>query len=154
MKRKLDPDQVKRLRIERGWTQEELAIASGLSLRTIQRMESNGEGTLETIKSISSALQADMQHLMEDVPGPRGLGEKIGILSGCAGFAVGVLSAVFMIHRGMVEGDVSAFEAGVSFGILGLLAGLSSALMGWHTNRNRKVLKYCLEHGSHEFSPV
>ena len=39
---------VKRLREKRNWSQEQLATLSGLSTRTIQRIESGNKGLNET----------------------------------------------------------------------------------------------------------
>lgn len=37
------------------WSQEELAIAAGLNLRTVQRVESEGAASLQTKKALASA---------------------------------------------------------------------------------------------------
>ena len=57
---------VKELRKEKGLSQEELAKSSGLSLRTIQRLE-NGETepSGETLRRISLALDLTPKELME-----------------------------------------------------------------------------------------
>jgi DNA-binding XRE family transcriptional regulator len=39
-------DRIRKLRIQKGWTQQELAEASGVDLRTIQRMEA-GQSVLD-----------------------------------------------------------------------------------------------------------
>jgi len=49
----------------RAWTQQHLADASALSLRTIQRVENNGSGSLETIKSLASCFELDVKTLFE-----------------------------------------------------------------------------------------
>jgi len=51
------------LRLERGWSQEELAIASGLNLRTIQRVEAKSSASLQSKKALASALDIDLQSL-------------------------------------------------------------------------------------------
>ena len=48
---KLNKDKIQNLRAIKCWSQEELASASGLSVRTIQRVEKNGTASLETTKS-------------------------------------------------------------------------------------------------------
>lgn len=57
---------VKRLRIQKGMSQEFLAEESGLSLRTIQRIE-NGESnpTGESLKRIASALNVTPDEIMD-----------------------------------------------------------------------------------------
>ena len=44
-------------RLERSLSQEELAIMSGLNIRTIQRVESEGVASLQTKKSLAAALE-------------------------------------------------------------------------------------------------
>lgn len=46
-----------KLRKDRGWSQERLAAISGVSERTIQRIERNGECSLETKMAIASAFE-------------------------------------------------------------------------------------------------
>ena len=41
---KINAEQVKKLRTERHWSQEQLAAACGVNLRTIQRLENTGKG--------------------------------------------------------------------------------------------------------------
>ena len=45
------------------WSQDELAIASGLNLRTIQRIESEASASLQSKKALASALDLDVQDL-------------------------------------------------------------------------------------------
>lgn len=40
---------VQKLRLQRGWSQEQLAIVSGLSVRTIQRIDRGQSASLETL---------------------------------------------------------------------------------------------------------
>ncbi len=66
MKNKFLAKKVKELRKRKGLSQEELTENSGLSLRTIQRIE-NGESepTGETLKRISNALNVTPEELMD-----------------------------------------------------------------------------------------
>ncbi|MCC5450403.1 helix-turn-helix domain-containing protein [Rheinheimera sp. UJ51] len=48
-------EKLKALRLEQGLSQELLAKQSGLSLRTIQRLERDGGGSAETLLSLSAA---------------------------------------------------------------------------------------------------
>ena len=58
---------IKRLRIERGYTQQELSDLSNLSIRTIQRIENNeGDSSSHTIKSICEVLEVDFENLNND----------------------------------------------------------------------------------------
>ena len=130
MKRTINTELVKRLRTERGWSQEELAIASDLSTRTVQRLETEGGGSANSIKSIASALEVNMHNLEEK---PRT--QLIGVRWGYGGVIVGVACAILAIASNWITGDSSAYEVGVSMGVVGLIAGLSSAFVGWASAR-------------------
>ena len=51
---KLNKNKIQKLRASKCWSQDELASASGLSVRTIQRVEKNGTASLETTKALAS----------------------------------------------------------------------------------------------------
>ncbi len=58
--------QVKTLRTQHNWSQEQLAHMSGLSIRTIQRIE-NGENVgLETLKSLAAVFEVNVNDLKEE----------------------------------------------------------------------------------------
>jgi len=59
----INQDIVKKLRSEKSWSQEHLALVSGLSLRTVQRVENEGKCSLESKKAIASALDIDVKLL-------------------------------------------------------------------------------------------
>lgn len=50
-------------RAKRAWSQEDLARATGLNLRTIQRIENGGNASLQSAKSLASALELDIGDL-------------------------------------------------------------------------------------------
>jgi transcriptional regulator with XRE-family HTH domain len=50
-------------RKQKSWSQEELATASGLNLRTIQRIESYTSASLQSKKALASALDLDVHDL-------------------------------------------------------------------------------------------
>lgn len=51
---KLNKNKIQKLRASKCWSQDELAVASGLSVRTIQRVEKSGTASLETTKALAS----------------------------------------------------------------------------------------------------
>lgn len=51
----LSPDSIKRYRQENGWSQEHLAEIAGISLRTVQRVEVDGNCSPETHMALASA---------------------------------------------------------------------------------------------------
>ena len=60
---KINAELVLRARKAEPWSQEELAIASGLNLRTIQRIESEAAASLQSKKALASALDIDVHDL-------------------------------------------------------------------------------------------
>lgn len=58
---------VKKLRTGKNWSQEQLAIMAGLSIRTIQRVESGQSASLETLKSLASVFEVDISKLTEEI---------------------------------------------------------------------------------------
>ena len=60
---KVDTHQIRMLRETRGWSQEQLATISGLSPRTIQRMETDGRASGESRMAVASALGVEPMQL-------------------------------------------------------------------------------------------
>jgi len=60
---KIKTELLLRARRQRSWSQDELAIASGLNLRTIQRIESEGSASLQSRKALAAALDFDVLDL-------------------------------------------------------------------------------------------
>jgi len=56
---------VRRLRTDRGWSQEQLATASGLSLRTIQRVEAEGSASMATRVCLAATFSVPLAELAE-----------------------------------------------------------------------------------------
>lgn len=59
--------QIKQLRTARGWTQERLSTESGVTVRTVQRLEAGSDASLETLSLIAGALQVSVRDLFGDV---------------------------------------------------------------------------------------
>ena len=51
---------VRKLRLQRGWSQEQLAEISGLNVRTIQRIERGQTPSLESKKSLAAAFEVQL----------------------------------------------------------------------------------------------
>ncbi|NQZ89438.1 MAG: DUF4177 domain-containing protein [Colwellia sp.] len=56
---KINAELILELRNKKSWSQDELAIASGLNLRTIQRIENEASASLQSRKALASALDID-----------------------------------------------------------------------------------------------
>ena len=61
---KIDTTLVKKLRTAKGWSQEQLSEACGLSLRTIQRLENGGNASIESVRALATAFGIDPTELM------------------------------------------------------------------------------------------
>lgn len=59
----IDAELIKEVRTSHSWSQDELATASGLSLRTIQRIENVGTASLQSSKAIAAALEVNLEQL-------------------------------------------------------------------------------------------
>jgi transcriptional regulator with XRE-family HTH domain len=59
---------IQKQRLKRGWSQQQLADASGLSVRTIQRIEAGQPASTETLKSIAAVFEVDFSTLSSEEP--------------------------------------------------------------------------------------
>lgn len=57
---------IQSLRLARGWSQEDLALHSGLSVRTIQRVESGRKAGLETLKCLAAVFETSVTELIKE----------------------------------------------------------------------------------------
>ena len=76
---KINHTLLKKLRLQRAMSQEELAIAAGLSARTVQRMEALGTASLESRKAIAAVFGIDAEQLLEK-PAQSSLGDPMKVL--------------------------------------------------------------------------
>lgn len=60
---KIDSQKIRQLREARGWSQEHLAEVAGLSARTVQRIESDGNASPESRMALAAALGVDAADL-------------------------------------------------------------------------------------------
>jgi len=63
MDMKIDPLKIRQLREARGWSQEHLAEVAGLSARTVQRIEAEGNASPESRMAVAAALGVDAAEL-------------------------------------------------------------------------------------------
>ncbi len=54
---------VKEARVARAWPQQQLATISGVTLRTIQRLEKDGAASFETLRGVAQAFEMDVKEL-------------------------------------------------------------------------------------------
>ncbi len=60
---KIDSTLIRNERRKRGWSQEELAAAAGLGVRTIQRIESSGAASSESAKCLAAVFELPVARL-------------------------------------------------------------------------------------------
>lgn len=100
----LDQNTLKALRHKLNWTQQQLADACDVSLRTIQRVEKEGAASKETTMALCAVFEVRQGELIKleeaytvtDSPNPKYLGLIIAVCS-LASFALGVGSVFIFI---------------------------------------------------------
>lgn len=63
----INPENLRSLRLSRGWTQSHLAEIADVSLRTIQRVERDGNASQETVMSLAAVLEVTPKTLQEKI---------------------------------------------------------------------------------------
>jgi transcriptional regulator with XRE-family HTH domain len=63
MEMSVDRELVRRLRLDKSWSQEKLAEEAGVSLRTIQRIEADGVASHQSCRAIAEALGVEPAEL-------------------------------------------------------------------------------------------
>ncbi len=103
---KIDASMTRSLRELRGWSQEQLAEAAGLGLRTVQRLESEGRASAETRTCLAAAFSVPQSILTGSQSLPGRVRESAGPTLGLAG--------TFLIVLGLLAGqDLGPLLAGV-----------------------------------------
>ena len=133
---KIDVEMIRALRTGKAWSQEHLASAAGISLRTVQRVEAEGVASAETRLALAGALGIDVAELVLEPSSIRRLplGAKVGMVCGFGGYSVGGVCSVTAIYLSGASGA----EAGIAYGVIGTLLGLTGAILGLVTNRYLK----------------
>lgn len=94
----INAEQVRSLRDSRGWSQEHLAEVAGLSLRTIQRVESEGRGSRETRLSLAAAFDVPLGRLAASGPNDSAFGR------GDSGWVSLIAVGTVIVLTGLVTG--------------------------------------------------
>lgn len=89
---------IREARIQKGWTQQQLSEVASLSLRTIQRVETTGQGSLETCNALCAVLELARDDVLQFEP-PHLITRKWPILLSLLlavgiGFLFGVLATL------------------------------------------------------------
>ena len=117
---KADGSKIRRWREERHWSQEHLADLAGIGVRTVQRIETGGQASRETLMALAAAFDVDALALCID---PEAKAEEI--VQSKNRKTVADLRLSFLIHlAGYVCGMI--VFAGISLG-------LGAFVMKWAT---------------------
>jgi len=111
MDMQIDSNRVKSERERRAWSQEHLAAAAGLSLRTVQRVENAGSASPETLRALAAVFETDVAALrvqaepLVQAPVRRVRGWRYAAIAASAVVALGML-ITRDAHAGEVQLDV------------------------------------------------
>ena len=109
---RIDATKIVDLRNDKGWTQQHLADACALSLRTIQRVEKEGMASSETVlalcsvleverKTIESSFHAEQKRLSQDAPerAPSWIDALPMLITLLLGMAIGIGLTLWLTNR-------------------------------------------------------
>lgn len=130
----IDGAAVKRLREERAWSQEHLAKASGLSLRTVQRIEADGTASPESVLALAGAFGVEVGQLRASRMTP--LPQRRYRITGFVCSALGIVVGCGLAAWGAAS--LPWAQAGEAWGVIGTVAGLSFAAWGVAFERCRR----------------
>lgn len=131
MEQMIDKHLIKKLRGERAWPRDQLATISGLSLRTIHRIESEGACSLESKRALAAALDVGASDLEMHTSAVGAMASTDrGRNYGFAGAAVGLIGAYIGITLSFISGHITSGEAGIYYGGIGAFCGICCAITG------------------------
>ncbi len=108
MEMKVDSKLIRTEREKRAWSQEHLAEVTGLSLRTIQRIETAGAASFESVRALAAVLDLDAAALRLEDPAPAAaklppLAWPRRALLGAAAAALAAAGGLFVTSTGFAE---------------------------------------------------
>jgi transcriptional regulator with XRE-family HTH domain len=126
---------LKKLREDRAWSQEHLAKAAGISLRTVQRIESEGKASAESRMAIASALNVNASELVFS----ESIDPDKNILSRNATYwYTGAITSAIFACLALYNSSVPHAYVGLSYAITGVLVSSIWAIIGvrfWQKER-------------------
>jgi transcriptional regulator with XRE-family HTH domain len=120
----VNAQKIKSLRKQKLWSQEELALACGVSLRTVQRAEGDGQASFETSKALAAVFEIDSDQLLKENPHSQ---KYINVQLGYTLISV-ILTVVLTVTWAFTRGYFAAFEFLVLMAILTILLCIFSSL--------------------------
>ena len=107
--RRKDRSVIKSLRTKHHYSQEQLAQMSGLSLRTIQRVESGQSASLETLKSLAAVFEIDVDTLKGDITVIDKKSEEWALAWGIRDRRVAIRFEIFSLVCGFIGSSAALF---------------------------------------------
>lgn len=162
-RRSVRGESIKRLREAKSWSQQHLADASGLSLRTVQRMEADGAASAESRLAVAAALGVTVHDLL--APGEKDSVETLGSTRGTWVLAASGLGSVFVVSLGAllpptvashfgVTGAPDAYMNRESFvALMCLLVAALPALVWWALGLSVRLGKATLPNATYWLAP-
>ena len=102
----VNAQKIKSFRKQKLWSQEELALACGVSLRTVQRAEGDSQASFETSKALAAVFEIDSDQLLKANPHSQ---EYINVQLGYTLISV-ILTVVLTVTWAFTRGHFAAFE--------------------------------------------
>ena len=97
---------LKKIRLERNWSQDQLADITGVSTRTIQRIENDNPPSLETLKALAAGLDMSVEELKDQAASEPQSGDDDQVETG--GFALAFKDwQGFMLHVAIFMGVIT-----------------------------------------------
>ena len=127
----IDKNEVRKRRSQRAWSQDHLASVSGLSLRTIQRIENDGSCALESKKALAAVFNIKPSDLDIKVGAIEHLAAtKRGRMFGFVGATGGLICAYIGITMSLMSGQITSADAGFYYGAVGAFCGVCCGVVG------------------------
>lgn len=141
---------VKALRAERAWSQEQLASISGLSHRTMQRIENTGKCSLDSQKALAAAFDITPGDLLvsrgsvkdsnkgsnkdfdknpDKIEQKTLKGISMGFRAGLLGILLGGAGAYAGITHSLLSNTMSSQQAGIYYGGIACVVGIGCAVL-------------------------
>ena len=152
-----DTNKFRSLRLARAWSQEQLAELSGMSVRTVQRIENGDQPSLETLSALAAVFEVSVADLSgPDAHGDDALDQKIAEAKSKIAeegrFYRSVITAVVVCALLLVLNHFTAPASAWSFWVAGIWCALlvilgmrTFVLRGlisrWQQKRLRRMLR-------------
>ena len=103
---RINRKKVRKMRVDRAWTQNELAVMADLSLRTIQRIENAGLASIESLKALAAVFEVTSASLVTKTWSPVSVMAAVGVLlMGGLMFILPASADPIMLNLKMHEAD-------------------------------------------------